>query len=144
LVTSYRPIKAYVFDEGFARFCNELYSPDIAEMENMFVHLTNVAIQKFSDKYSQVHGGKWSTKDLRFYIESVYGTEKAQKCFEDINNLMIMSLKSVQSVIINDKHCFELYGFDVLLDSNCKPWLIEVNSSPSLSTTTKSDFKLKN
>lgn len=143
-MTSYRPIKAYVFDEGFARFCNELYSPDIAEMENMFVHLTNVAIQKFSDKYSQVHGGKWSTKDLRFYIESVYGTEKAQRCFDDIHNLMIMSLKSVQSVIINDKHCFELYGFDVLLDSNCKPWLIEVNSSPSLSTTTKSDFKLKN
>lgn len=67
-MTSYRPIKAYVFDEGFARFCNELYSPDIAEMENMFVHLTNVAIQKFSDKYSQVHGGKWSTKDLKFYI----------------------------------------------------------------------------
>ena len=62
---------------------------------------------------------------------------------EDISNIMIMSLKSVQQVIINDKHCFEMYGFDVLLDSQCKPWLIEINSSPSLSTTTKSDHKLK-
>ena len=30
-----------------------------------------------------------------------------------------------------------------MLDSNCKPWLIEINSSPSLSTTTKSDHLLK-
>jgi len=36
-----------------------------------------------------------------------------------------------------------MYGFDVLLDSNCKPWLIEINSSPSLSTTTKKDLALK-
>ncbi len=36
-----------------------------------------------------------------------------------------------------------MYGFDVLLDSNCKPWLIEINSSPSLSTTTKKDLNLK-
>ena len=74
LVTSYRPIKAYIYDEGFGRFCNELYSSDIAEMDNMFVHLTNVAIQKFSDKYSGDHGGKWSTKSLKFYIEMVYGS----------------------------------------------------------------------
>lgn len=68
LVTSYRPLKAYLYDDGFARFCNELYSSDIAEMDNMFVHLTNVAIQKYSGKYSQVHGGKWPIKCLKFYI----------------------------------------------------------------------------
>lgn len=109
----------------------------------MFVHLTNVAIQKYSEKYSGDHGGKWSTKNLKFYLEMVYGTDKSSRCFEEINNLIIMSLKSVQSVIINDKHCFELYGFDVLLDDNCKPWLIEINASPSLSTTTKKDLNLK-
>ena len=109
----------------------------------MFVHLTNVAIQKYSEKYSGDHGGKWSTKNLKFYLEMVYGTEKATRCFEDINNIIIMSLKSVQAVIINDKHCFELYGFDVLIDDTCKPWLIEINASPSLTTTTRRDRELK-
>lgn len=36
-----------------------------------------------------------------------------------------------------------MYGFDVLLDSNLKPWLIEVNASPSLSTTTEIDRQIK-
>ena len=78
----------------------------MAEMDNMFVHLTNVAIQKFSDKYSDKHGGKWPIRSLKFYIESVFGTEKCNRCFDEINNIIIVALKAVQSVIINDKHCF--------------------------------------
>ena len=71
------------------------------------------------------------------------GTKITSKMLDEINQIIITSLRSVQTVIINDKHCFEMYGFDVLLDSNLKPWLIEINASPSLSTTTKTDKDLK-
>ncbi len=49
----------------------------------------------------------------------------------------------MQKNIHNDKHCFELYGFDILIDGKLKPWLIEVNASPSLVASTKKDFVLK-
>jgi tubulin polyglutamylase TTLL6/13 len=39
--------------------------------------------------------------------------------------------------------CYELLGFDVFLDSSLKPWVIEVNHSPSFSTDTPLDFKIK-
>ena len=41
--------------------------------------------------------------------------------FKEMDNIFVRSLQSVQKVIINDKHCFELYGYDILLDQNLKP-----------------------
>lgn len=43
----------------------------------------------------------------------------------------------------NEGNCFELYGFDVMLDDTLKPWLIEVNGSPSMRANTKKDRDLK-
>ncbi|CAD7969276.1 unnamed protein product [Amoebophrya sp. A120] len=43
----------------------------------------------------------------------------------------------------NTSPCFEIYGFDVLLDANRRPWLLEVNVSPSLSSSSPLDRRIK-
>jgi tubulin polyglutamylase TTLL6/13 len=43
----------------------------------------------------------------------------------------------------NRSRCFELLGFDVLIDANLKPWVVEVNHSPSLSCDSLFDIDLK-
>lgn len=39
--------------------------------------------------------------------------------------------------------CFELLGFDIMLDGNLKPWMIEVNHTPSFNADTEVDEKIK-
>ncbi|KAF4663913.1 putative tubulin polyglutamylase ttll1, partial [Perkinsus chesapeaki] len=172
LVTSYRPLRAYQYRRGFCRFCNETY--DTTETDNMFIHLTNVAIQKNSDDYNEEHGGKisdyclnwallsltnemrpwaaygvthvvgkWSIENLRLWLEGTRGKESTDLLFRIITEVIVTSLKGVQKVMVNDKHCFELYGYDILIDDMLRPWLIEVNASPSLSSTTTEDRLLK-
>lgn len=69
LVTSYRPLKVWLSTQGFARFCNERYTNDLSDMDNMMIHLTNVAIQKKNEDYNAEHGSKWDIANLRFYME---------------------------------------------------------------------------
>ena len=68
-----------------------------------------------------------------------------------IKDVIIKTLQSVEPHIVSTcqrctKHrnvCFELFGFDILLDSKLKPWLLEVNISPSLSSSSPLDKKIK-
>ena len=39
--------------------------------------------------------------------------------------------------------CFEILGFDIILDEKLKPWLLEINHAPSFGTDTPLDFKIK-
>ena len=46
LVTSYNPLRVYMYQEGLARFATEEYSNDPNVLRNKFVHLTNFSINK--------------------------------------------------------------------------------------------------
>ena len=48
-----------------------------------------------------------------------------------------------QNDIQYNPSCFEVYGFDMIIDSDFKVWLLEINSSPSLSRDTLLDDVIK-
>ncbi|KAK3085866.1 hypothetical protein FSP39_009817 [Pinctada imbricata] len=93
-------------------------------------------VQRYIENPYLIGGRKF---DVRVYVLVV----SVKKAFKSIDNIIVKSLQSVQKIIINDKHCFEMYGYDVLFDSDLKPWLIEINASPSLTASGKEDYDLK-
>lgn len=38
---------------------------------------------------------------------------------------------------MNRKYCFQMFGYDFMIDKDGYPWLIEVNTNPCLDTTSK-------
>ena len=143
LVTSFRPLVAYWHQAGFARFCASKYVAGTVDEEDLGSQLTNVALQKGEDSYNDSHGGKWSVQNLWLYLQGSHGHHKADNLMSDIKFVIVQSLKALQPAMLNDKHCFELYGYDILIDDRLQPHLIEVNASPSLTVTTLNDRLLK-
>jgi tubulin polyglutamylase TTLL9 len=144
VVTSYAPLRVWLYREGFARFTARRYSSDAASLANPFVHLTNHAVQKQDAEYdASTCDLKWPVGAMRAYIAARHGEARAAAAMGDINSVITGALRAVAPSMINDRHCCEMYGYDVMLDANLKPWLIEVNASPSLSSDTVADAELK-
>jgi tubulin polyglutamylase TTLL9 len=143
LVTSFNPLRVYQYRRGFARFTNFRYSSNADDIYNEFIHLTNVAIQKTADNYDERTGGKMELQALKVYLMSKHGVERIDALFWEIQMIILRSLLAVQPVMIQDRHCYELYGYDIIIDQDLKPWLLEVNASPSLTANTREDYSMK-
>jgi|APSaa5957512535_1039671.scaffolds.fasta_scaffold247710_1 hypothetical protein len=51
-----------------------------------------------------------------------------------------MTFKCVDNSRINPhakKHSFEIFGYDFMIDTQLRPWLIEINTNPCLEETSK-------
>jgi tubulin polyglutamylase TTLL9 len=130
MVTSFRPLRAYLYRSAFARFSSVPFSMEQGNIANNVIHLTNVAVQKTFEGYDPKKGCKWQMFQLKRYLLTCHEEAAVNELYERIDNLILTTLQSVQHVMINDKRTFEIYGYDVLIDSNLKPWLMEVNASP--------------
>jgi tubulin polyglutamylase TTLL9 len=80
---------------------------------------------------------------LKLYLASRYGMERVDALFWEVQMIMIRALIAVQPIMISDRHCFEMYGYDIMIDQDLKPWLLEVNASPSLTANTREDYLMK-
>lgn len=47
-MTSFKPLEAFIYNEGFARISTEKYDMDPKNISNNMVHLTNYSIQKYN------------------------------------------------------------------------------------------------
>ena len=117
--------------------------------------MTNYAVQKKSHDYtfsgagSDSEGSKWSVQALRRYLCSVMKADD-EAMWSSVKDLIVRTLCAVATSINADHeeakiraNCFEIYGFDILLDESLKPWLIEVNCNPDMHTDTPLDYRVK-
>jgi len=59
-----------------------------------------------------------------------------------IKEIICNTMQCAQGIVTQRKNTWELFGYDFMLDNHLKPWLIEINSSPSCeySTDVTKDF----
>ncbi|KAM9842865.1 tubulin polyglutamylase TTLL5 [Aulostomus maculatus] len=156
LVTSYDPLLIYVYEEGLARFATVKYDQTSKSIKNTFMHLTNYSVNKKSSDYVSCddpevedYGNKWSMSAvLRYLKQEGKDTTLLMRQVEDLIVKAVLSAElqiatACKTFVPHKTNCFELYGFDVLIDSNLKPWLLEVNLSPSLACDAPLDLKIK-
>ena len=145
IVTSFHPFQMYIYHEGIVRFSTEKF--DLSTLDNRFSHLTNTSINKTGPQYSAEKGSvgvgcKWTLSQLRVYFYKHNIDDRL--LWHRITSIIIITLLSqAQEVPSDSSNCFEMFGFDVLIDEKMKPWLLEVNFSPALGNDCMQDELVK-
>jgi len=160
LCTSCEPLKIYLFKDGLARFATEKYhGVDPKNLTNMYVHLTNYAINKnhsnfvFNSSEDEENVGHKRSLTALFKILENRG-HNVKELWENIKQIVVKTFCTAQWTLSQKSKytfpknhgpnpSFQIFGFDIMIDENVKPWLLEVNSSPSLSADTPLDRRMK-
>lgn len=121
--------------------CREAYVrlssyPFTLDKLNYYIHLTNNAVQEHCPQFNAlIKGNIFPLSELereagrqRSSITSGYFMRQ----MVDIVQLVFEATYDLVNPNGRQK-CFELFGFDFMIDDDFKVWLIEVNSGPSLS-----------
>ena len=144
-VTSFDPLRAYVYEEGLARFATSDYvtanGAARSVIRNRYMHLTNFSVNKKNEQFvwnadadKDDEGSKWALTALWRYLEQK--GVNISKLRGQIHDILIKTLIAGEPNILSKVNqagrpaCFELFGYDIFLDAKLKPWLIEVGPYP--------------
>ena len=124
----------YLFKEGHLKATSFSYNSGNTDL---YIHLTNYSVQKYSDEFEKFEDGNEISFDQL--------QESLNKCYNlDINvrndilpkmkNIIVISIESVKKLINKNhrKNCFEIFGYDFMIDEELNPFLIEINTNPGL------------
>jgi len=144
LVSDWEPLTIWFYQECYIRFTAQSFDPN--DLANKFAHLTNNSISKKleSCETSEIEGNMWFLDEFKSYLTETFGEKEIfeKKIQPQMQHIVLKSLQSVQDMIETRKNSFELYGYDFMIDENCNPWLIEINSSPTMEYSTTVTSKL--
>jgi tubulin polyglutamylase TTLL5 len=151
-VTSFNPLEAFIYREGFARFGSRRFTSQSDCISDTQIHLTNSSIQReYDSEINAFHpvrlagaaGGGNKVKISWLWNRLDKEGIETTSLWKRIKDLCLKTLVAVNDDIQFQPNSFEMFGFDVIFDEQLKPWLIEVNSCPSLARDTALDVTVK-
>eukprot|EP01062_Namystynia_karyoxenos_P055150 TRINITY_DN4589_c0_g1_i1.p1 TRINITY_DN4589_c0_g1~~TRINITY_DN4589_c0_g1_i1.p1 ORF type:complete len:856 (+),score=256.02 TRINITY_DN4589_c0_g1_i1:69-2636(+) len=127
---------AYVYKEGVLRTSSAKYNA--ADLSDALAHLTNHAIQQRGPRYGAFEEGNemWYADFERYLRRATQGRRSfARDVVPQIHRTTGRTLQAARQHLHTPPpplRCFQLFGFDFMLDEDFRLWLIEVNGSPMI------------
>ena len=124
--------EVFIFKEGHLKACCDEF--DI-NSKDLFIHLTNYSVQKHNKNFSKCEiGNEISFANFQKELNKISKNkiDFKKKIFPEIIKIIAVSANSVKGKINLSKrtNCFEIFGYDFILDINYKPFLLEINTNP--------------
>uniref|UniRef100_A0A8D0ARN2 Tubulin tyrosine ligase-like family, member 7 n=1 Tax=Sander lucioperca TaxID=283035 RepID=A0A8D0ARN2_SANLU len=159
LVTSCDPLRIFLYNDGLVRMGTEKYhAPSEANLSQLYMHLTNYSVNKHNENFERDETvDKGSKRSISWFTEFLRTNDyDVAKFWGDVSELVVKTIIVAEPHVLHayrmcrpgqppgsDSVCFEVLGFDIILDRKLKPWLLEINRAPSFGTDQKIDYDVK-